>query len=764
MNRLLWWALWTASAAMSQTYERIADPFSVVDGQPIPNAFSGGTYIPKADLIDIDADGDVDVFVTQVDGRLTLFRNAGTGSSPDFQWETDSFENLFVGQWSRFADLDDDGDYDLLVNRPGSRVGYFANIGSASSPMFSWVTDELLDAFGAPILSEDPSVPFLADIDGDGDLDFFTGRSLGTVALYTNSGSPASHEFTFTTDVFEDIVIVTPGLRRLHGASSIAFEDIDNDLDLDLFWGDFFSSGLYYLENLGTPFDPDIPDTTTSTYPRRELLTSGFNAPLFSDLDGDMDSDLLIGVLYRDVDLDNFWYYRNDGSRDSAHFLLATKNFIHQIDVGRQSRPITVDIDADGDEDLFMGSYDGRLLFYRNTGTSSSAVFVRDTTLTIPVNADEFIAAPAFADLDGDGDFDIVIGFFTGRMAFFENTGTPAAPTFSLVTSHLGTIDVGNNAAPCFGDLDNDGDLDLMTGRSDGLLRVYRNIGSATSLMLHPDSILVTMGGTSIGQESVPQCFDRDGDGDLDIVAGNKEGILVLLENTGTAAFPKFGPALPAFDGVRTTLNAAPWFTDADGDGDLDLFLGNIKGGLEYYRANMESPSFGTLTDQIVVADSTWTLHVPLFGSPVPVVNLLDVPFGMVWDSLTHQLTWRPTADADGIHPVTLVAINEAGSDTAQFRIRVIVRMRLAQNAPNPFNGSTTIEFDLAQAGQADLTVYNILGQRVRRLIDGATPAGMHRVVWDGLNEEGNPVASGVYVYRLKTGAGTRVKKMMVVR
>ena len=93
-------------------------------------------------------------------------------------------------------------------------------------------------------------------------------------------------------------------------------------------------------------------------------------------------------------------------------------------------------------------------------------------------------------------------------------------------------------------------------------------------------------------------------------------------------------------------------------------------------------------------------------------------------------------------------------------------RWSLAQNTPNPFNTSTTIRFTVADAQDVTLGVYNLCGQRVRTLVDGAVDAGMHAVKWDGRDEYGEEVSSGVCLYRLVADGGrwVRVRKMVSVR
>ena len=88
----------------------------------------------------------------------------------------------------------------------------------------------------------------------------------------------------------------------------------------------------------------------------------------------------------------------------------------------------------------------------------------------------------------------------------------------------------------------------------------------------------------------------------------------------------------------------------------------------------------------------------------------------------------------------------------------------LLQNYPNPFNPSTTIAFDLPRAEDVRLVVCNLLGQIVTVLVDGRLPAASHQVVWNGDDQSGSPVASGVYFYRLTTASGTAIKKMILMK
>jgi len=94
----------------------------------------------------------------------------------------------------------------------------------------------------------------------------------------------------------------------------------------------------------------------------------------------------------------------------------------------------------------------------------------------------------------------------------------------------------------------------------------------------------------------------------------------------------------------------------------------------------------------------------------------------------------------------------------------VPVSFALAQNAPNPFNSQTRIDFDLNRAEVVDLRVFNQLGQTVRTLVAGSLSAGSHSVSWDGRDQSGAALATGVYIYRLQTTEGRESRSLLLLR
>ena len=88
----------------------------------------------------------------------------------------------------------------------------------------------------------------------------------------------------------------------------------------------------------------------------------------------------------------------------------------------------------------------------------------------------------------------------------------------------------------------------------------------------------------------------------------------------------------------------------------------------------------------------------------------------------------------------------------------------LHQNYPNPFNPSTTISYQLAVESEVELTIYNTLGQRIRKLVQSHQPVGIYRVQWNGRDDGGKDVASGLYLYQLKTSDFVQGRKMLLLR
>jgi DNA-binding beta-propeller fold protein YncE len=577
-------------------------PFVDESGTTIEQPFLGGFNIPRPQLVDIDADGDDDLFIQETSGSVMFFEHVA-GATPQYQWRTDRYQDLEVGEWYRFVDLDRDGDPDLLAERPFSYLRYYRNDGTPEQPRFVEAADSLKDTDGRALFSDRQNIPNATDIDCDGQMDLLIGRLEGTVTRYEETGTDENGvpRFVHVTDRFEGISIVAQ-IGSLHGANTMALGDVDGDGDEDMFWGDYFEPGILFIENTGSCRSPSLRSEPVPFPAADPLKTSGYNAPTVGDVDGDGDQDLLVGVLGgaynpNTTTADNLHYLEQVGSQPARQertrgagrtarpvFEHRSSRFLSTLDFGAESIPVVVDLDGDGDLDLLVGNkieqddtQNGKLYRLMNDGTASRPSFRLDGDLDV---GGGYHLLPAFGDLDGDGDLDAILGTWSDELRLLRNDATDGSISLTAVDSAVVTLTRGRNATPTLGDIDGDGDLDLMIGESSGTLNFYENTGTPTraEFTLRSDEY----GDIDVGRRSLPLLHDIDDDGDLDLVVGSENEGVHLYRNEGSTSAPHFTDAGKL--GVADLYFAAPVFVDLDGDGDDDVLVGGAGGGLLFFE------------------------------------------------------------------------------------------------------------------------------------------------------------------------------------
>ena len=529
-------------------------------------------------------------------------------------------------------------------------------------------------------------------------------------------------------------------------AHLIAPADFDLDGLPDLFIGS--ADGLFLYRNLG---DFVLEDVTAETGIEAPLAVKGAS---WGDYDNDGYPDLFIGSLSSD---DPHLLYRNlgdgmfedvTGSAGLSDSIITTSG-------------IWGDVNGDGFLDLLTAQI-GRDRLYLNNGDGT---FI-DRAEEWGIEENENDRAVSFFDFDGDRDIDLLL---TGGLEniVYKNTGESS---FVDVTTASGIGDERWSSVAT-GDYDSDGDVDILF--SGGILTLYENTGGSG---VYSD---VTNDLGLSGSPPDASLADLNADGRIDIVTSQLvafirkpgEGFVNLTALSGLAQGRIANFVLPL---------------DVNGDGLLDLVAGDIMENAAYggywHRHWLEVSLKGTLSNRSAFgtgvrvysgdyAGAGWVNGGDGISQDSPILY-----FGLdtltVIDSLVVDWPSGVTQKLEGVAVDQLLEIEEdstlgikEGSDKAQQLPRVF---SLMQNYPNPFNPTTTITFDVpGEAGekkQVRLTIYDIRGRRVKTLIDSELEPGRHRVVWDGRNDRGQRVASGIYLYTLKSGDKTHTRKMVLLQ
>jgi hypothetical protein len=470
-----------------------------VTGAPIPMV----TTAP--DLVDLEGDGDRDLVFGDPTGAIILYRNVGTAGSAAFQFETDHYQDLLIvfgfcgtqesspvplsaflagaGGGLRhgymlfsFFDVDADGLADLFLgDQFNSNVYFLENLGGSPDPMFACRTQDYFPTH--PDLTQYLLTAF-ADLDGDMDPDALVGSGISSttgIFHYRNDGSVSAPSFAIASADY------VPELD-LGFSSAPAFADLDGGGVPDLFLGSGYKQALALYGNQGTAAAPAFALEAPAWLP---LPAAVWAAPEFCDLDADGDLDRFVGVASGGV---RWW--RNTGTPTSPAFQeilddpafgdTSAKTIRQRIDA--QAIPRFLDDEGDGDLDLVVGSWSfqgtASLVLFRNDGTPQQPAMVFAASDWRGLGALGAQIAPAFADQDGDGDPDLVIGRYDGTLVRFENEGTPAVPAFPGPVEDVPGVDVGVGAVPVLVNLDDDGDPDLAIGESGGGLNLFRSAPS----------------------------------------------------------------------------------------------------------------------------------------------------------------------------------------------------------------------------------------------------------------------------------------------
>lgn len=637
--------------------ERITSKVMNEDGSELSYPWTGGMNSIQFGEIDLNRDGMKDLLAFDRHGnRKMCFINYGVYDKISYLYAPE-YANLLpeLSDWAIFKDYDADGRVDIFTySRGWAGMKVYRNI-SQNILKFELVVFPYLTSyqFGGYVnlLVTDVDYPGIVDIDYDGDLDILSFWGLGSFVNYHKNLSMEKYghadsldyelvelcwgrfaESEESNEIFLDSCLDGPRrqLQNLdkerHTGSTFLLLDLNKDTVLDLMLGDVDFPGIFALYNGGSPEEAFIIsyDTNFPAYSEKIELFS-FPAAAYIDVNNDNKKDLLVSPfdpsLITSENKHSVWLYENTGANNKPFFYFQEKDFLQSemIDRGSGAYPTLFDWDKDGLLDLFIGNYGfyrysyyeygflrsiywSKVAYYKNTGSQLNPQFqLMNSDFGGFSKLDLTGIVPTFGDLDNDGDADILAGTEDGNILLILNHGDN---NFEIVTDNYFDIDVGDYSTPQLFDLDKDGLKDLVIGEESGNLNYYHNIGSLANPIfdLITDSlgkVNVTDYSLSYTGYSVPWFF-RLPSGETQLLVGSEKGDIFYYTNIdgnldGTFTESDDLDQLLDTSGVSFDrgMRTAAAIAEISKNGKLDMIAGNFSGGLEYFNGSPEvSPGF----------------------------------------------------------------------------------------------------------------------------------------------------------------------------
>lgn len=645
---LLVLALFSFLNYRTQNLALARDTISVIEnGKVLKMPWGNGINYSNVSNLDLNYDGKKDLVLYDRlnhinTGRFRCFIKTGLSGAATYSYAPDlSYFFPTVYNWAAFHDYNCDGREDLFCST-NSGIRVYRNEGSVNNPVnFVLVKTILLSDYnpGGPtfysnIYASPVGVPGIADIDNDGDLDVLSFPAQGFYLEYHQNMSKESFG-NCDSLVFEyrdycwgkfsesscNIAlnqcspkatlgpVLTEDGKTYHAGSCITCLDGDGDGDKDLILGDISCNGIQYAMNGGDSSTALISDTTIlyPNFPAKnntlQVKMNSFPCAYVVDVDGDNVKDLLASPsAFGSENYKSLWYYKNVSSTSTVNFQFVKKNLLQDemIEVGQNAFPVLIDENADGLQDLLLGTYGyytgntlrSRLTLYRNIGSTSQPVYSLVTQDYDSLSKENlFHIMPTIGDVDGDGDEDMLMGNSTGQIHWLENTAGQGNPcNFSAFKNNpFSFTTLSAEAAPQLFDLDNDGKQDLLIGMKNGRIAYYRNVGSVGA----PSFSLIT---NTLGNVDVKGNVNIYGIDGYAVPYFYKEGAStkLLVGSISGQVFYYDVPANPLqnFTLLNSSVNnynegaqSAPFYIDVNNDTKRDLFLGNAGGGLSFFSS-----------------------------------------------------------------------------------------------------------------------------------------------------------------------------------
>lgn len=715
------------------------------NGTILNQAWAGGFNSPQWSQADFNTDGILDLFVfDRSDETISIFFGEIRNDSIIYNFQPNFIHEHPLPRlqdWALLREMNGDGIPDLVTSNQDQYLTYylgkyenkiiiFDTLGKTIDYTFRESENGKIISFGT--LSLPPGdVSGIADMDFDGDTDFLNNASDGSRVQYfrNNAVERYNRKDTFDLELVSicwghfaetydgnsyDVILDQEPCPvdyktsdGSHFGGTINPINLNGDTLMDAVMSDAGLNTMIALFNGGTrkvahiqAKDNRFPHTSEA------VNITYFPASYFLDVNQDDKLDLIASPneLNTGEDVNCAWYYENISENDTANFQIRRKNFLvgDMIDVGRGAVPVVWDYNRDGLPDLVVANrskfinttdYQANLALYKNVGTPShpsfewqTDAFLSDFPTPLPLGL-----TPTFGDLDNDGDDDLLMGELSrGWVSYWENVTPP------------------NNILPKF---------------------IFRE----RNFLNLPNVLLI---------ESAPCLTDWDGDKDLDLLVGTGQGTIFYYENTGNTRQPKFTLQTQKMGNISVTdrLNpllgrAYPFIADADGDSIPELWLSNASGKLLVFPKCTEPKiTFQPLDSFFTQKSLSINLKTAYFGKDAS--NQQYFIFGterggLLWGSLPLQ-KW--TIDTSICKMISPPDSNDFFADFTCY--------------PNPATDQLTMELP----GIGYLTLHNALGQCV----------GSYQLSHPKEHLDLSAWCSGMYLLRLDCNGKIYTRKLII--
>lgn len=610
----------------------------------------GGLNFCHFSLVDLNFDGKKDLFAFDRSGnRKLVFKNNGISNQFSFDFDKLLPNKLpLLKEWAIFIDYNGDNAEDIFTYTTGG-IAVYKNISTLSTGIkFELVTHPFIYSMHGQVYTNlyvtPVDYPAISDLDNDGDLDILTFWGLGlylqyhknlSMELFGHADSLKYELQTYCWGNFEEsedynaivlniecpfdcnkysVLDTSQRPKDRHTGSTMLALDLDDDQDKDLLLGDIDYPSLFKLTNGGTPSNANIIQLDTFFPNMNPIHLFSFPVPSYLDIDNDGINELILSPFdektYHPVsdNTKSIWLYENTGSNSAPDFTLSTKEFIQNqtIDVGAGAFPITLDYNNDGLEDIVIANFGKRdssyyqnytlystyisqLVLLENTGTTQNPKFeIVDTNFANLRQYQLESIYPTFGDIDNDSDIDMLLGSESGDILFFENQSNQMNQyNFTAPIANYMSIDVGNYSTPQLFDLNKDGLLDLIIGNKMGVLYYFQNSGTLTN----PNFELISeqLGNVNVNNPYqsnygyAAPCFFTVNE-ETRLFVGSESGAIYYyknIDNNITGDFQLFDEHLLYIDeGFRTGVCVHNFNNDLY----IDMIIGNYAGGLAYYQ------------------------------------------------------------------------------------------------------------------------------------------------------------------------------------